>query len=138
MRRLFLGFCAILFLFSCNQHLVVREVNTKNISIDSQSGPLDSIVESMVKPYRDSIEHDMSSLVAVSSSFLAPQTKYTDLIVGGHSHTFLEKPLALKNADGKPVFINQAGWAALATGKIEFIFDRTGKRKPFMAVVNNL
>ena len=74
----------------------------------------------------------------ISDSALAPQTKYTDLIVGGHTHTFLEKPLVLKNADGKQILVNQAGWAALAAGKIEFIFDRTGKRKTFTAIVNDL
>jgi 5'-nucleotidase len=74
----------------------------------------------------------------ISDSSLAPQTKYTDFIVGGHTHTFLEKPLVLKNADGKPVLINQAGWAALVAGKIEFVFDRTGKKTAYTAVVNNL
>jgi len=74
----------------------------------------------------------------ISDNTLAPQTKYTDLIVGGHTHSFLEKPLVLKNADGKPILVNQAGWAALATGKIEFIFDRVSKKKHPVAVVNNL
>jgi len=74
----------------------------------------------------------------ISDKTLAPQTKYTDLIVGGHTHSFLEKPLVLKNADGKPILINQAGWAALATGKIEFLFDRVSKKKRPVAVVNNL
>lgn len=74
----------------------------------------------------------------ISDSTLAPQTRYTDLIVGGHTHTFLEKPLVLKNADGNPILVNQAGWAALATGKIEFVFDRAGKMKNPVAIVNNL
>jgi 5'-nucleotidase len=63
----------------------------------------------------------------ISDKTLAPQTKYTDLIVGGHTHSFLEKPLFLKNADGNPILVNQAGWAALETGKIEFLFDRARK-----------
>lgn len=74
----------------------------------------------------------------ISDKSLAPQTKYTDLIVGGHTHSFLEEPLLLNNALGKPVLVNQAGWAALAVGKIDFIFDRTGKKKAFSTVVNNL
>jgi len=69
---------------------------------------------------------------------LAPQTKFTDLIVGGHTHSFLEKPLVLKNADGNPILVNQAGWAALETGKIEFIFDRRSKRKHPVEVIHNL
>jgi len=74
----------------------------------------------------------------ISDKTLAPQTKYTDLIIGGHTHTFLEKPLELKNKDGKLILVNQAGWASLIAGKIEFVFDRTGKRKSFSAQVNHL
>ena len=83
MRRLFILFSLILFLLSCNQHLIVREVNTKNISIDSHVGPLDSVVESMVKPYRDSLEHDMSTFVAISLTPLVkgkPESKLTNLV----------------------------------------------------------
>jgi 5'-nucleotidase len=74
----------------------------------------------------------------ISDKTLAPQTKYTDLIVGGHTHSFLDKPLVLKNANGNPILVNQAGWAALATGKIDFLFDRVSKRKHPVAVINNL
>jgi 5'-nucleotidase len=64
----------------------------------------------------------------VSDKIIAPQTKFTDLIIGGHTHTFLEKPLVLNNALGKPILINQAGWAALEIGKIDFVFDHQRKR----------
>ena len=74
----------------------------------------------------------------ISDKTLAPKTKYTDLIIGGHTHSFLDKPLVLKNADGNPILVNQAGWAALATGKIEFLFDRVSKKKHPVAVINNL
>lgn len=71
-----------------------------------------------------SYEHDK-----ISDKTLAPQTKFTDLIVGGHTHSFLDKPLTLANADGKPILVNQAGWAALEVGKLEFVFDRVSKKK---------
>lgn len=74
----------------------------------------------------------------ISDMTLAPQTKFTDLIVGGHTHSFLEKPLVLKNADGNSILVNQAGWAALETGKIEFLFDRRSKRKHPVEVIHNL
>ena len=74
----------------------------------------------------------------ISDTSLAPQTKYTDLIVGGHTHSFLEKPVIMKNADGGQVLINQVGWAALAAGKIEFVFERTARKKRYTAIVNNL
>lgn len=73
----------------------------------------------------------------ISDVTLAPQTKFTDLIVGGHTHSFLEKPEVLKNASGNPILVNQAGWAALAVGKIEFVFDRTGRMKTPI-IINNV
>jgi len=80
-----------------------------------------------------SYEHDK-----ISDTSLAPHTRYTDLIVGGHTHSFLKKPTVAKNANGKSMLINQAGWAALAVGKIEFIFDRAGKMRNAEVLVNNL
>ena len=64
----------------------------------------------------------------ISDKILAPQTKYTDLIIGGHTHSFIDKPIAMINALGKAVIVNQAGWAALEVGKVEFVFDRSNKR----------
>ena len=72
----------------------------------------------------------------ISDITLAPQTKYTDLFIGGHTHTFLDKPTVLKNAEGKVVIVNQAGWAALSVGKIEYVFDRNRKGKEVVPVVN--
>jgi 5'-nucleotidase len=69
---------------------------------------------------------------------LAPLTRYTDLIIGGHTHSFLDKPLQFMNSEGRPILVNQAGWAALAVGKIDFIFDHTSKRQSFTTVVNNM
>jgi 2',3'-cyclic-nucleotide 2'-phosphodiesterase (5'-nucleotidase family) len=83
MHRLIIFVGLILFLFSCNQHLIVREVNTINIPVDHRVGPLDSVVESLIRPYRDSIENDMSTLVAVSSAALIkgkPESKLTNLV----------------------------------------------------------
>ncbi len=73
----------------------------------------------------------------ISDLTLAPQISYTDLIVGGHTHSFLEKPSVLKNASGKPIVVNQAGWAALAIGKIEFVFDQTGNSKEPVVMVDS-
>lgn len=74
----------------------------------------------------------------ISDTTLAPHTKYTDLIIGGHTHTFLENPTILKNSKGNPIIVNQAGWAALELGKIEFVFDRKGKLKNQMGNDNHI
>jgi 5'-nucleotidase len=53
----------------------------------------------------------------------------TDLIIGGHTHTYLEEPIIKKNKSGKEVIVNQAWWGGLVVGKIDFVFERSGKRK---------
>lgn len=54
---------------------------------------------------------------------LAAQTKDIDLIIGGHTHTFLDKPTVVKNLDQKEVLINQVGCYGLNLGRIDFYFD---------------
>ena len=49
--------------------------------------------------------------------------KDIDLIVGGHTHTFLDKPTVLLNAEGKEVIINQVGCYGVRVGRIDFHFD---------------
>lgn len=56
----------------------------------------------------------------VSDVNLAKATKNINLIIGGHTHTFLPKPTIEKNADGKNVLINQVGAYGLYLGKIDF------------------
>ncbi|MDT0557532.1 metallophosphatase [Ichthyenterobacterium sp. W332] len=57
---------------------------------------------------------------------LAKQTKNIDLIIGGHTHTFLKKPTIVKNVEGKNVLVNQVGCYGLYLGKIDFYFDENG------------
>jgi len=55
---------------------------------------------------------------------LAKKTKDIDLIIGGHTHTFLDKPVIEKNRDGKEVLINQVGCYGINLGRIDFYFDK--------------
>lgn len=63
----------------------------------------------------------------ICDTILAGETKDTDLIVGGHSHTYLEKPLIQKNKNGKQIIINHAWWGGLVMGKIDFVFERSNR-----------
>lgn len=54
---------------------------------------------------------------------LATLTRDIDLIIGGHTHTFLEKPTILKNLDGKEVLVNQVGCYGINLGRIDFYFE---------------
>lgn len=65
----------------------------------------------------------------VSDLVIAAETSLTDLIIGGHTHTYLEEPLVEKNKAGNPVIVNQAWWGGMMLGKIDFVFDRNSKNK---------
>ena len=58
----------------------------------------------------------------ISDLNLARATKNIDLIIGGHTHTFLPKPTIEKNVDNKNVLVNQVGCYGLYLGKIDFYF----------------
>ena len=55
-----------------------------------------------------------------SDILLAQKTKNIDLIIGGHTHTFLDKPVIEKNSEGKEVLINQVGCFGVNLGRIDF------------------
>ena len=57
---------------------------------------------------------------------LALRTKHTNLIIGGHTHTFLDKPSIVPNAIGKQVLVNQVGCYGVNLGRIDFYFDANG------------
>ena len=59
----------------------------------------------------------------VSDLNLAKATKNIDLIIGGHTHTFLPKPTVAKNSVGENVLVNQVGCYGINLGKIDFYFD---------------
>ncbi len=59
---------------------------------------------------------------------LAALTEDIDLIIGGHTHTFLDKPTVTKNRIGEEVLVNQVGCYGINLGRIDFYFD-SNKRK---------
>lgn len=59
----------------------------------------------------------------ISDVKLAKSTSGIDLIIGGHTHTFLPEPVVLKNNKNQDVMINQVGFAGINLGRIDFYFD---------------
>ena len=55
----------------------------------------------------------------VSDRKLAQNSENIDIILGGHTHTFMEKPAIEKNKRRQNVIINQVGWAGLQLGRID-------------------
>ena len=65
----------------------------------------------------------------ISDLVLARKTKDIDLIIGGHTHTFLPKPTIEKNSDGKNVLVNQVGCYGLYLGQIDFHLENNKEKK---------
>lgn len=59
----------------------------------------------------------------ISDLNLAKATKNIDLIIGGHTHTFLPKPTLVKNLANEQVLVNQVGCFGINVGRIDFYFD---------------
>lgn len=62
-----------------------------------------------------------------SDKVLAREVSGIDVILGGHTHTFMEEPLLLTNSDGHTTIINQVGWAGINLGRIDIDFSPKGK-----------
>ena len=73
----------------------------------------------------------------ISDMVLATETSMTDLIIGGHTHTFLEEPIIEKNKAGNRIIVNHASWGGQILGKIDFVFERSRNRKE-VVVANNI
>jgi 5'-nucleotidase len=56
---------------------------------------------------------------AANDQELAKNSKFIDIIIGGHSHTYLEKPVVFKNVDGKDVLVYQMGKNGSFVGRID-------------------
>ena len=65
----------------------------------------------------------------ISDVELAKKTKNIDLIIGGHTHTFLDKPTIEKNSEDKEVLINQVGCYGINLGRIDFYLSNENEMK---------
>ncbi|MEP0265629.1 metallophosphatase [Dokdonia sp.] len=67
--------------------------------------------------------YDYNNKERISDLKLAAATSNIDLIIGGHTHTFLEKPTLTQNKDGNIVLVNQVGWGGINLGRVDFHLD---------------
>ncbi|MDD3877807.1 MAG: metallophosphoesterase [Bacteroidales bacterium] len=65
----------------------------------------------------------------MSDVLLAKETKYIDLILGGHTHTSLERPYRFRNKQGKEVIICQAGQNGVSLGVLDLYFEKRTRKK---------
>ena len=73
-------------------------------------------------------DYSRSSSVKISDVTIAQNTKNIDLILGGHTHTFMRRPDRRRNLEGEEVVINQAGWAGILLGRIDVAIEKNNKK----------
>lgn len=64
----------------------------------------------------------------VSDIILAENSENVDIIIGGHTHTFLDKPMVVNNLINTPVVINQVGWAGINLGRLDITFKKNARK----------
>ena len=69
----------------------------------------------------------------ICDHIIAKNTQDIDLIIGGHTHTFMKKPEVVKNKIGKQVLINQVGCFGLYLGKVDFEFYNNKLKSKFFS-----
>ena len=60
----------------------------------------------------------------VSDQVLSAETSDIDLIIGGHTHTFLEEPVLKNNSKNKPIYVTHVGWAGIWLGRMDVYFSK--------------
>ncbi|MCS7028507.1 MAG: metallophosphatase [Bacteroidia bacterium] len=66
--------------------------------------------------------------------YLAKNTSGIDLIIGAHTHTFMDKPAVYKNAKDEEVLVFQVGWAGINLGRVDFEMDSLGRKQSYTAM----
>lgn len=65
----------------------------------------------------------------VSDEVLAKESENIDLVIGGHTHSFLDEPLKYTNKKGNDVIVNQVGFAGIILGRLDFDFSKFSGQK---------
>jgi 5'-nucleotidase len=64
---------------------------------------------------------------------LAAEVPEIDVILGGHTHTFLDEPVTFERVGRPPALVNQVGFAGIRLGRLDFIFDGRGRLQRWYA-----
>jgi 5'-nucleotidase len=107
-----------------------------NIIYNDPIAVANKIAETLKKHHKCDLVICLSHLVykynstKVCDEILATKTAHIDLIIGGHTHTFLPEPAWYTNVINKKVCVNQVGWAGLQVGSLNYTFE------PFVNTAN--
>lgn len=66
----------------------------------------------------------LSHLGYISDKKLAEKSSNIDIIIGGHSHTYMKEPDIIKNADGEDIVIYQTQGRGVYVGRIDIELEK--------------
>jgi 5'-nucleotidase len=64
----------------------------------------------------------------ISDEILAKESYDIDLIIGAHTHKLFSQPRKYRNRKNSDVIVNQVGWMGLHLGRLDYVFNRSGKK----------
>src|SRR5690606_157889 len=64
---------------------------------------------------------------------LAAASRNVDIILGGHTHTFLDEPTRVNDLDGKEVIVNQVGFAGIRLDRLDVAVNKSTGEKNITA-----
>lgn len=67
----------------------------------------------------------------VSDMVLAEHCSEIDIILGGHTHDFIESPIEIESKNGQNTYISQVGWAGIKLGRID-VYLNSVTNKPLI------
>ncbi|HKI46058.1 MAG TPA: metallophosphoesterase [Balneolales bacterium] len=70
----------------------------------------------------------------ISDMRLARRVTGIDLIIGGHTHTFLQSPVPVQTTPKWRTLVTQVGFGGIVLGRIDFYFDQKKKQPDYLAM----
>jgi len=74
----------------------------------------------------------------VSDLKVAKNSSHIDLIIGGHTHSFLEKAITVTNQINKKVVVSQAGYGGIKLGRLDFIFNKKNEISKVISTLKDI
>ena len=119
----------IVFIGVITPDLAQKALNLDGVKIEAPNGNWLAPVESQIEYYQT---QGINKIIIVShcglelDKELAEKCPAVDIIIGGHSHTRLNKPVWVEHPDGTSTAIVQTGCYGRALGDMEIAFDPQG------------
>lgn len=105
------------------QGLIATE-NYKGMNFLDPVKTANELAEQLRLRYKCEMVICLSHLGYEQDLILAESTRNIDLIIGGHSHTYMKNPEFHKNIDNKEVMIHQTNGRGIYVGKIDVLLEK--------------